>query len=82
METIKNEILYMKYNGHIAPVHIIPKIIKKTLTRANEDTYNMYVCCSETLQLYSNVTNMLQKLDLINNKSKAFTEISFCSSDF
>lgn len=40
METIKNEILYMKYNGHIAPVHIIPKI-KKTLTRANEDTYNM-----------------------------------------
>lgn len=26
METIKNEILYMKYNGHIAPVHIIKKI--------------------------------------------------------
>lgn len=56
METIKNEILYMKYNGHIAPVHIIPKI-KKTLTRANEDTYNMYVVvvvklsnCIRTLQ--------------------------------
>lgn len=50
METIKNEILYMKYNGHIALVHII----KKNLTRANEDIsllYTLHICvCSETLE--------------------------------
>lgn len=79
METIKNEILYMKYNGHIALVHFI----KKNLTRANEDISilqtNMYVCVYIMIfERYKHVT----KMDLINNKSKAFTEISFCSSDF